>query len=63
MCDEEAIELTEGSVNHETYKPGEEFTVLLKVNLQSVVVFRFPFHRRLDQSVGGSSIAMCHRAC
>lgn len=31
MCDEEAILLEEGSINQNTYKPGEEFHVLLKV--------------------------------
>jgi len=31
MCDEEAILLDEGSISQNTYKPGEEFNVTLKV--------------------------------
>ncbi len=33
MCDEDAILFEEDSINHSTYKPGEEFEVLLKVIL------------------------------
>jgi hypothetical protein len=33
MCDEDAIMIEDGSINQETYKLGEEFNVILKVNL------------------------------
>ena len=44
MCDEEAIEFTEGSINQETYKPGEEFNVILKVKMRSDVDLVFPLY-------------------
>lgn len=33
MCDEEAIALEDNAINQDTNKLGEEFNVLLKVNL------------------------------
>jgi hypothetical protein len=33
MCDEEAILLEEDSINQNTYKIGEEFNIILRVNL------------------------------
>ncbi|CAF3791034.1 unnamed protein product [Rotaria sordida] len=32
MCDEDAIILEDGSINQDTYKLGEEFNVILKIN-------------------------------
>jgi hypothetical protein len=32
MCDEDAILLEDGSINPNTYKLGEEFNIILKVN-------------------------------
>jgi hypothetical protein len=51
MCDEEAILLEEGSINQSTYKPGEEFNVVLKVNF---ILFdnKIKLFESLDQSIG-----------
>lgn len=43
MCDEEAIEFTEGSINQQSYKPGEEFNVILKVKMRSDVDLGFSY--------------------
>lgn len=37
MCDEDAIVFDDGSINHETYKLGDEFVVTLKVKKQRFV--------------------------
>jgi hypothetical protein len=45
MCDEEAIDLEDGSINQDTYKSGEEFHVNLKVK------FHFNFFLKLKNFI------------
>lgn len=62
MCDEEAIQLGETVINQDTYKPGEEFSITLKVIF---VVNDNPIFMIfvLDQSIGGCISKMCYSSC
>ena len=63
MADEDAILLEEGAISHSTYKPGEEFNVVLKVILHFVCSSDSIYSNILDQSIGRGAHTMYYYSC